>query len=64
MSRRSPRRWPSWSRCLSPQVGFSLRQVLAAGEPLVGIDRIQPVLVGMQLALTALWRSYGVNPMR
>ena len=27
-----------------------------------GIDRIQPVLVGMQLALTALWRSYGVEP--
>ncbi len=44
------------------QVGFSLRQVLAAGEPVVGIDRIQPVLVGMQLALTALWRSYGVEP--
>ncbi len=44
------------------QVGFSLRQVLDAGEPVVGIDRIQPVLVGMQLALTALWRSYGVEP--
>src|SRR5271154_172052 len=44
------------------QVGFSLRQVLAEGEPLVGIERIQPVLVGMQLALTALWRSYGVEP--
>jgi phthiocerol/phenolphthiocerol synthesis type-I polyketide synthase D len=44
------------------QVGFSLQQVLADGEPLVGIDRIQPVLVGMQLALTALWRSYGVKP--
>ena len=28
----------------------------------VGIDRIQPVLVGMQLALTALWASYGVVP--
>ena len=44
------------------QVGFSLRQVLESGEPVVGIDRIQPVLVGVQLALTALWRSYGVNP--
>ncbi len=44
------------------QVGFSLQQVLAAGEPVVGIERIQPVLVGMQLALTALWRSYGVEP--
>ncbi len=44
------------------QVGFSLRDVLLAGEPVVGIERIQPVLVGMQLALTALWRSYGVEP--
>ncbi len=44
------------------QVGFSLREVLASGEPVVGIERIQPVLVGMQLALTALWRSYGVEP--
>ena len=44
------------------QVGFSLRQVLDSGEQVVGIDRIQPVLVGMQLALTALWRSYGVEP--
>jgi phthiocerol/phenolphthiocerol synthesis type-I polyketide synthase D len=44
------------------QVGFSLRQVLAAGEPVVGIDCIQPVLVGVQLALTELWRSYGVEP--
>src|SRR6201996_8775964 len=44
------------------QVGFSLRDVLLAGEPVMGIERIQPVLVGMQLALTALWRSYGVEP--
>src|SRR5574337_936126 len=44
------------------QTGFSLRQVLESGAPLVGIDRIQPVLVGMQLALTELWRCYGVQP--
>ena len=44
------------------QVGFSLRDTLLSGEPVVGIERIQPVLVGMQLALTALWRSYGVEP--
>ncbi len=44
------------------KVGFSLRQTLEAGEPITGIDRIQPVLVGMQLALTQLWRSYGVEP--
>jgi len=44
------------------QVGFSFREVLESGEPVVGIDRIQPVLVGLQLALTELWRSYGVQP--
>ncbi len=44
------------------QTGFSLQRVLAGGESVVGIDRIQPVLVGVQLALTALWRSYGVEP--
>ncbi|OBA59288.1 polyketide synthase [Mycobacterium sp. 1100029.7] len=44
------------------QAGFSLRQTLADGVEVVGIDRIQPVLVGIQLALTALWRCYGVTP--
>jgi phthiocerol/phenolphthiocerol synthesis type-I polyketide synthase A len=44
------------------QTGFSLREVLESGEPVVGIDRIQPVLVGLQLALTALWRSHRVHP--
>ena len=44
------------------QTGFSLHQTLADGEEVVGIDRIQPVLVGMQLALTELWQSYGVTP--
>ena len=61
MSRRSPRRWPSWSRCSSSRSGSRCAGA-GAGEPVVGIDRIQPVLVGMQLALTALWRSYGVEP--
>ena len=44
------------------QTGFSLHGVLAAAEPVSGIERVQPVLVGVQLALTALWRSYGVHP--
>jgi phthiocerol/phenolphthiocerol synthesis type-I polyketide synthase D len=44
------------------QTGFSLQQVLASGEQVEGIDRIQPTLVGIQLALTELWRSYGVEP--
>jgi phthiocerol/phenolphthiocerol synthesis type-I polyketide synthase A len=44
------------------ETGFSLQEVIARGEPVSGIERIQPVLVGMQLALTTLWRSYGVEP--
>ena len=27
-----------------------------------GDARVQPVLMGLQLALTELWRSYGVHP--
>ncbi len=44
------------------QAGFSLREVIAGGSELVGIEQIQLGLIGMQLALTALWRSYGVHP--
>ena len=44
------------------QVGFSLRQILAGGEEVRGDARVQPVVMGLQLALTALWRSYGVHP--
>ena len=41
---------------------FSLQQVLTDGQRVAGDARVQPVLMGLQLALTALWRSYGVEP--
>ncbi|HKP39826.1 type I polyketide synthase [Mycobacterium sp.] len=44
------------------QVGFSLQQVLTNGEEVSGDARVQPVVMGLQLALTQLWRSYGVEP--
>ncbi len=44
------------------QTGFSLHQTLAEGREITGIQNIQPALVGIQLALTALWRHYGVHP--
>ena len=44
------------------QVGFSLHQVIATGEPVSGDAQVQPVLMALQLALTELWRSYGVHP--
>lgn len=43
------------------QIGFSLKQVIAEGQPLVGTDRVQPVLVALQLALTTLWQSHGIH---
>ncbi len=44
------------------QVGFSLQRIIADCEPVSGDARVQPVLMGLQLALTELWRSYGVHP--
>ncbi|NMD58598.1 type I polyketide synthase, partial [Tsukamurella columbiensis] len=44
------------------QVGFSLQETLAAGLPLERDDRLQPVLVGLQLALVAALRAHGVVP--
>jgi phthiocerol/phenolphthiocerol synthesis type-I polyketide synthase A len=44
------------------QVGFSLQQQLTSGDAVAGADRSLPVLLGVQLALTKLWRSYGVQP--
>ncbi|MCX5205772.1 type I polyketide synthase [Streptomyces sp. NBC_00237] len=44
------------------EAGFSLRQMIEQPEQLTGIDRIQPVLFGVQVALAALWRSWGVQP--
>jgi len=44
------------------EAGFSLHDVIATGKQLEGIEQIQLGLIGMQLALTALWRCYGVTP--
>ena len=44
------------------QVGFSLIEVVRSGAPVTGIDRIQPVLTGLQLTLTRLWRAHGIVP--
>ncbi|GBG36378.1 Phthiocerol/phenolphthiocerol synthesis polyketide synthase type I PpsC [Mycobacterium montefiorense] len=44
------------------EAGFSLHDMIATGKELDGIEQIQLGLIGMQIALTALWRSYGVTP--
>ncbi|WP_123029412.1 SDR family NAD(P)-dependent oxidoreductase [Mycolicibacterium stellerae] len=43
-------------------VGFSLHEILSEGRPIAGDAQVQPVTMGLQLALTELWRSYGVTP--
>lgn len=43
------------------EIGFSPRQVLLDGD-LVDVDRIQPMIFAMQVALSAVWRSRGLRP--
>jgi len=43
-------------------VGFSLKQILTSGTEINGDAQVQPVIMGLQLALTTLLRSYGVAP--
>ncbi len=42
--------------------GFSVTEAMTAPQIVTGIDRIQPTLFTMQVALAATMRSYGVRP--
>jgi polyketide synthase 5 len=42
--------------------GFSVTEVITAPQTVTGIDRVQPTLFTMQVALAATMRSYGVRP--
>ncbi|MEV0501581.1 SDR family NAD(P)-dependent oxidoreductase [Streptomyces spectabilis] len=44
------------------EAGFSLTEMIAEPDRLKGIDRIQPTLFGVQVALAAVWRSWGITP--
>ncbi|MER0448731.1 type I polyketide synthase [Streptomyces sp. Edi4] len=43
------------------EIGFSPRQVLLDGD-LTDVDRIQPMIFAMQVALAAVWRERGLAP--
>src|SRR6202008_4871287 len=42
--------------------GLSVTEAISAPETVTGIERIQPALFAMQVALAATMRSYGVRP--
>nr|AMK48247.1 6-methylsalicylic acid synthase [Streptomyces gandocaensis] len=43
------------------EIGFSPRQVLIDGD-LAEVERIQPLIFAMQVALAAVWRKHGLAP--
>jgi acyl transferase domain-containing protein/acyl carrier protein len=47
---------------IAHESGFSVTEAISAPETVTGIDRIQPALFTMQVALAATMRAYGVQP--
>ncbi len=47
---------------IAAESGFSVTEALTAPEKVTGIDRVQPTLFAMQVALAATMKSYGVLP--
>ncbi|WP_044096392.1 type I polyketide synthase, partial [Mycobacterium canetti] len=47
---------------IAAESGFSVTQAMTAPEVVTGIDRVQPTLFAMQVALAATMKSYGVAP--
>ncbi len=47
---------------IAAESGFSITEALVAPETVTGIDRVQPTLFAMQVAMAATMRSHGVTP--
>ncbi|MFI6446256.1 SDR family NAD(P)-dependent oxidoreductase [Kitasatospora sp. NPDC050543] len=44
------------------ETGTPLSDLIAGGVPVTAVDRTQPLLYGLQLALARTWQAYGVEP--
>jgi acyl transferase domain-containing protein/NADPH:quinone reductase-like Zn-dependent oxidoreductase/acyl carrier protein len=47
---------------IAREAGFSVTEAMSASETVIGIDRVQPTLFTMQVALAAAMQAYGVQP--
>lgn len=47
---------------IARESGFSVTAAMTAPEVVTGVDRVQPTLFAMQVALAATMKSYGVRP--
>ena len=47
---------------IARESGFSVTEAMTAADTVTGIDRVQPTLFTMQVALAATMKSYGVRP--
>ena len=47
---------------IAQESGFSVTEAMSAAETVTGIDRVQPTLFAMQVALAATMASHGVRP--
>ncbi len=47
---------------IAAESGFSVTQAMSAPETVTGIDKVQPTIFAMQVALAETMKSYGVRP--
>jgi polyketide synthase 5 len=47
---------------IAREAGFSVTEAMSAPETVTGVERVQPTLFTMQVALAATMHSYGVRP--